>query len=57
MKAQGSRLEAQGRAFVITAVVAGIALTVPVSTQKAAAPPLVITAYNGGASLGPWAFG
>ena len=32
-------------------VVAGVALAVPVSTQKSAAPPLVITAYNGGAPI------
>ena len=51
MTAQGSRLKAQERAIVITAVVAGVALAVPVSTQKAAAPPLVITAYNGGAPI------
>ena len=32
-------------------IVTGIALTVPVSTQRAAAPPLVITAYNDGAPI------
>jgi len=53
MKAQGSRLMAQGRALVITtlAAFAIVALAVPASTQKAAAPPLVITAYNGGAPI------
>jgi hypothetical protein len=41
------------RTVVITGVAAAaaVALALPVSTQKPAAPPLVITAYNGGAPI------
>jgi hypothetical protein len=49
------RLMAKGGvAAIVCAAAAGLALvvfTAPVSTQRAAAPPLVVTAYNGGAPI------
>jgi hypothetical protein len=35
----------------VAGIVTGIVLAVPVSTQRATAPPLVVTAYNGGAPI------
>ena len=39
------------RLFVVAAIVCGAPLAAPVSGQRPAAPPLVITAYNGGAPV------